>query len=159
MFDAPSRSVCGLGIRPSLARGAAAQVAERGSSASNNERDGVNTTGIRAAQALSHADNVGIGLLVPFDLELAALLHVHPLPAAHTCALPTLTRAVTKHSQQPNEQTLTHQIGLWTRLVLSHAKFHRSFRVDFTDSQLEAEPFSNKALSSKPSQIRGCNLL
>lgn len=52
-------------------------------------------------------------------------------------------------SQQPNEQTFTHQAGLWTRLILTHAKFHRTFSLNLTQTQLDAEPFVNKAINSE----------
>jgi len=40
--------------------------------------------------------------------------------------------------------------------MLSHAKFHRTFRLDLTESQLDGEPFNNKQITSEPtpSQLR-----
>lgn len=53
-------------------------------------------------------------------------------------------------SLQPNPQTFAHQIGLWTQLLLSWAKFHRVFFLDagaFDGGDCK-EVFHNQAINS-----------
>jgi hypothetical protein len=64
-----------------------------------------------------------------------------------------LTRSV---SLQPNPQTFAHQIGLWTQLLLSWAKFHRVFTLDAgaVDGGDCRDVFHNTAINSRSS---GCS--
>jgi ESCRT-II complex subunit VPS25 len=62
-------------------------------------------------------------------------------------AEPQLTRCA---SLQPNPQTFAHQIGLWTQLLLSWAKFHRVFTLDAgaVDGGDCRDVFHNTAINS-----------
>jgi ESCRT-II complex subunit VPS25 len=46
---------------------------------------------------------------------------------------------------QPNPSTLSHQLGLWTTLVLNWARFSRVWEVN-TDSPQPGDVFVNKTI-------------
>ncbi|KAJ9094683.1 hypothetical protein QFC21_005840 [Naganishia friedmannii] len=52
---------------------------------------------------------------------------------------------------QPNPQTFAHQLGLWTQLVLSWAKFHRAFTLNASavDGGDCREAFHNPAINHR----------
>ncbi|BGP36961.1 hypothetical protein JCM10449v2_000865 [Rhodotorula kratochvilovae] len=50
-------------------------------------------------------------------------------------------------TRQPNPQTWAHQLDQWRALVLAHARFTRTFRLEGSDEQCGAEPFRNHALN------------
>ncbi|KAG7527693.1 hypothetical protein FFLO_06680 [Filobasidium floriforme] len=59
---------------------------------------------------------------------------------------------------QPNPQTFAHQLTLWTRLILSWAKYHRVFRIDAgaADGGDCREVLENKSIGRRllPTSIR-----
>jgi len=60
--------------------------------------------------------------------------------------LPSLYHFAPFFTRQPNPQTWAHQLQTWRTLVLAHARFTRTFRLDLSDDQCALEPFSNPAL-------------
>lgn len=91
---------------------------------------------LRASQlARVHPDPASTGdgrerLRVSRNMVVPAILHVRP--SFSYSAVIKADAFETSYRLQPNAQTFSHQLGLWTSLFLSYCKFYRIFTIDVT---------------------------
>lgn len=84
-------------------------------------------------------------------MELSAVLHVSQLGQCVLDSGAASMYAHLWHRLQPNPSTLSHQIDLWTTLVLNWARHARIWEIN-VDSPDPPEVFVNKSINRELAQ-------
>ncbi|GAA6052328.1 hypothetical protein JCM3770_007254 [Rhodotorula araucariae] len=79
--------------------------------------------------------------------QQARLTLAPTVSASSSFLFPSLFSFPPFFTRQPNPQTWAHQLDQWQALVLAHARFTRTFRLEASDAQCQVEPFRNPSLN------------